>query len=88
MFSHSVSDFNRSLQIRVHPRRVHPDHRVRLADGHSGGDSEKVPQPHLLHPVLPKPLHDLALGGHGRGLPGNSAVHGGVEQRAGGPART
>lgn len=61
---------------------------MRLADGHSGGDPEKVLQPHLLHPLLPKPLHYLALGGHGGGLPGNFAVHGGVEQRAGGSAWT
>lgn len=72
----------------MHPWRVHPDHRVRLADRHSGGDPEEVPEPHLLHPLLPKPLHVLALGGHGRGLPGHPAVHGGVEQRAGGSAAT
>lgn len=88
-FSHTLySDFNPFFQICMHPRRVHSDHRVHLADRHSGGDSEKVLQPHLLHPLLPKPLHYLALGGHGRGLPGHSAVHRGVEQRAGGPAWT
>lgn len=76
------------LQIRVHPRRVHSDHRVRLPDRHSGGDSEEVSQPHFLHHLLPKPLHCLALGGHGRGLRGHSVVHGGVEQRAGGSAST
>lgn len=72
----------------MHPWCVHSDHRVRLADCHSCGDPEKVPQPHRLHHLFPKPLHYLALGGHGRGLPGHSAVHGGVEQRAGGSAWT
>ena len=72
----------------MHPWGFHPDHRVRLADRHSGGDTEEVPQPHLLHHVLPKPLHHLALGGHRRGLPGHAAVHGGVEQRAVGSAWT
>ncbi|XP_019737341.1 UDP-xylose and UDP-N-acetylglucosamine transporter isoform X1 [Hippocampus comes] len=71
-------------QVRVHPRRVHPDHRVRLAHRHPGGDSEKVPQPHLLHRVLPKPLHGVALGRHGRGLRGHAALHRGVERRHGG----
>lgn len=73
----------------MHPWRVHPDHRVHLPDGHSCGDAQKVPQPHLLHPVLPKPLHYLALGGHCGGLPGHPALHGGVEQRAdsSGPSR-
>lgn len=75
-------------QVRVHPWRVHPDHRVHLADGHAGGDAQEVPQPHLLHPVLPKRLHRLALGGHRRGLPGHAALHGGVEQRAGSSAWT
>lgn len=77
-----------AVQIRVHPRRVHPDHRVHLADGHAGGDAPEVPQPHLLHPLLPQPLHRLALGGHRRGLPGHAALHGGVGQRAGGSAPT
>lgn len=72
----------------MHPRRVRPDHRVHLADGHAGGDSAEVPQPHLLHPVLPKPLHRVALGGHLRGVPGHAALHRGVEQRAGSPAPT
>ncbi|CAG08684.1 unnamed protein product [Tetraodon nigroviridis] len=84
----SSSAFNSSFQIRVHPWRLHPDHRVHLPDGHAGGDPQEVPQPHLLHPVLPKPLHQLALGGHRRGLPGHAALHGGVEQRAGGSAQT
>lgn len=84
MFPALYSAFNSPFQIRVHPRRVHPDHGVHLPDGHSRGDAQKVPQPHLLHPVLPKPLHYLALGGHGGGLPGHPALHGGVEQRAGG----
>lgn len=83
VFPALCSGFNSSFQIRVHPRRVHPDHRVHLPDGHSGGDSQKVRQPHLLHPVLPKPLHDLALGGHRGGLPGHAALHGGVDQRVG-----
>lgn len=61
---------------------------MHLADGHAGGDAQEVPQPHLLHPVLPKPLHRLALGGHRRGLPGHAALHGGVEQRAGSSAWT
>lgn len=61
---------------------------MRLADRHSGGDSEEVPQPHFLHPLLPKPLHHLALGGHGCGLPGNSAVYGGAQQPACGTAWT
>lgn len=76
------------FQIRMHPLRLRPDHGVHLADSHSGGDSEKVHQPHLLHPLLPKPLHCLALGGHGRGLSGHDAVHRGVEQHAGGSAWT
>lgn len=89
MFSHTRRpDFNLCFQIRLYPRRVHSDHRVHLTDGHSGGDPEKVPQPHLLHPVLPKLLHHLALGGHGCSLCGHSAVHGGVEQRVGGSAWT
>lgn len=88
MLPTAYSAFNSSFQIRVHPWRVHPDHRVHLPDGHAGGDAQKVPQPHLLHPVLPKPLHYLALGGHRRGLPGHAALHGGVEQRAGGSAPT
>lgn len=71
----------------MHPRRVRPDHGVHLPHGHPGGHSPQVPQPHLLHPLLPKPLHAVALGGHRRGLPGHAALHGGVEQRAFGPAR-
>lgn len=72
-------------QIRVYPQRVHSDHRVRVADGHPGGDPQEVPQPHHLCAVLPKPLHGLALGGHGGGLSGNAAVHGGVDQCPSGP---
>ncbi|XP_077373850.1 UDP-xylose and UDP-N-acetylglucosamine transporter isoform X3 [Festucalex cinctus] len=67
--------------VRVHPRRLHPDHRVRLAHRHPGGDPEEVPQPHLLHPVLPEPLHGVALGRHGRGLRRHAALHRGVEER-------
>lgn len=89
MFSHTRRpDFNLCFQIRLYPRRVHSDHRVHLTDSHSGSDPEKVPQPHLLHPVLPKPLHHLALGRYGCCLCGHSAVHGGVEQRVGSSAWT
>lgn len=66
----------------MHTQRIHSDHRVHLTDSDSGGDPEEVPEPHLLHPLLPKPLHCLALGGHSRGLSGHAAVHGGVEHRA------
>ena len=59
---------------------------MRVADRHPGGDPQEVPQPHRLRVVLPEPLHGLALGGHGGGLPGNTAVHGGVDQRPGSPA--
>uniref|UniRef100_G3NK78 Solute carrier family 35 member B4 n=1 Tax=Gasterosteus aculeatus aculeatus TaxID=481459 RepID=G3NK78_GASAC len=70
--------------ICVHSRGFHPHHGVRLVDRHSGGDAEKVPQPHLLHHVLPEPVHRVALGGHGGGVLGHPAVHRGVGQRAGG----
>lgn len=72
----------------MHQRCLHPDHRVRLADRHSGGDPEEVPQPHHLHHVLPEPLHHVALGGHGGRLPRHAAVHRGVEQCVGGSAWT
>lgn len=72
----------------MHPWCFHPDHRVRLTDGHAGGDAQEVPQPHLLHHLFPKPLHRLALGGDGRGLRRYSSVHGGVEQHAGGSTGT
>lgn len=65
----------------MHPRCLHSHHRVRLAHRHSGGHAEEVPQPHLLHPLLPKPFHAVALAGHGRGVPGHAALHRGVEQR-------
>lgn len=83
-----VCTFNHFLQVRLHPWCLHPDHRVRLTDRHPGGDAKKVPQPHLLHHVLSKPLHYLALVGYSCGLPGHSVVHRGVEQRAGGSAWT
>lgn len=72
----------------MYPWCFHPDYRVHLTDRHPGGDTEEVSEPHLLHHLLPKPLHFLALGGHGRGLPGYYAVHRGVEQCALSSART
>ncbi|XP_063253209.1 nucleotide sugar transporter SLC35B4 isoform X1 [Prinia subflava] len=67
-------------QVRLHPRRLHPDHGVPVADGDAGGDAAQVRQPHLLHPLLPQPLHGLALAGHRLRLRGHPDVHRGVEQ--------
>lgn len=57
---------------------------MHIADRHLSGDAQKVPQPHLLHPLLPKPLHCVALVRHVCGLCGNSDLHRGVEQHPGG----
>lgn len=67
-------------QVRLRPRRVHPDHGVHVAHRHPGGDAPQVCQPHLLHPLLPEPLHRLALAGHCLCLRGHPDVHRGVEQ--------
>lgn len=67
-------------QIRLHPGRLHPHHGVHLPHRHAGGDAAQVRQPHLLHPLLPQPLHGLALAGHRLRLRGDPHVHGGVEQ--------
>lgn len=68
------------LQICLHPRRLHSHHRVHFSHRHAGGHAQKVPQPHLLHPLLSKPFHSVALAGHSCGVPGHSAVHRGVEE--------
>lgn len=83
-----VRNHNWLYQICVHPRCLYPDHRVHLSDRHFGRDAEKVPEPHFLHFVLPKPLHRVALGGHSCGLPGHAVVHRGAEQFADGATRT
>lgn len=67
-------------QIRLHSGRLHPHHGVHLPHRHAGGDAAQIRQPHLLHPLLPQPLHGLALAGHCLRLRGDSHVHGGVEQ--------
>lgn len=84
-FPHQIAPFVLALtfflQICLHPRRLHSHHRVHLSDRHSGGHTQKVPQPHLLHPLFSKPLHGVALAGHGCGVSRHPTVHGGVEQR-------
>ncbi|XP_032339265.1 UDP-xylose and UDP-N-acetylglucosamine transporter isoform X3 [Camelus ferus] len=66
--------------VRVHPRCVHPHHRVRLPHRHARRDSPQVREPHFLHLVFPEPFHPVALAGHLVCLPWDPHVHRGVEQ--------
>lgn len=66
--------------IRVHPGCVHPYNRVHLPHCHTGRDSAQVCEPHLFYPVLPEPVHSVALAGHLVCLYWDLNVHRGVEK--------
>lgn len=53
---------------------------MHLPHRHTLRDSTQVCEPHLLYPVLPEPVHSVALAGHLVCLHWDPHVHRGVEQ--------